>query len=62
MRALLRRLACPWTVSVQWESLDASHRAATFAEALDWASQYPADSVVVIRHRWSGIRAVRFAV
>lgn len=62
MKALLRRLTCPWTVRVTWETLEATHRAPSFADALSWAAQYPAGSFVVIAHRWAGIRAVRFAV
>ena len=61
MPALIRRLTCPWIVTVRWDDLTATHRSPTFADALEWAGQYPTGSVATIRHRIGGIRAIRAA-
>jgi hypothetical protein len=61
MKQLFQRIACPWVVTAVWGDLTATHRSTTFSDAADWARQYPAGSVVVIRHRWAGVRAARTA-
>lgn len=61
MKHLIRRLVCPWRVSVNWDGLVAMHYAVTFNDATQWAAQYPAGSRIVIAHRIGGIRAARIA-
>lgn len=47
-------------VAVEWDGMRKTHWAATMPEALEWASCYPQDALVMIGKR-GRLMAVRFA-
>ena len=63
MKKLIKRLAlriAPFTVRVLSADRTYTHRAHTFADALSWAQQYPADwGRVIITNRFGRTMAER---
>ncbi len=60
LRSITRVITHPYRVLVYWDGLTACHRAISPADALSWASQYPADAVVIVRTRSNRIIAGRY--
>jgi hypothetical protein len=60
LRSITRVLTHPYRVLVYWDGLTACHRACSPADALAWASQYPADAIVIVRTRFNRIIAGRY--
>ena len=60
LRSINRVITHPYRVLVYWDGLTACHRAISPADALAWASQYPADAVVIIRTRLNRVILGRY--
>lgn len=60
LRSITRVITHPYRVLIFWDGLTACHRAVDTVDALSWASQYPADAVVIVRTRFNRIIAGRY--
>ncbi len=60
LRSAVRVLTHPYRVLIYWEGLTACHRACSPDDALSWASQYPADAVVIVRTRFNRVILGRY--
>jgi len=60
LRSAVRVLTHPYRVLIHWEGLTVCHRAVDTDDALSWASQYPADAVVIVRTRFNRVILGRY--
>lgn len=60
LRSVARVITHPYRVFIYWDGLTACHRAIDTVDALSWASQYPADAVVIIRTRLNRVILGRY--
>lgn len=60
LRSITRVITHPYRVLIYWDGLTACHRAVDTVDALLWASQYPADAVVIVRNRFNRVILGRY--